>query len=76
MRNPFNLSTSEIISAKDLQNTKGGKRFLGTFTSSNWGSTEVQNFLSSGSVSCIGTNQTMKANLYVNSIGDTICIEW
>lgn len=64
------------INSAALSDIKGGKRFLGTFSASKWGSAEVKAFLSAGSVSCIQTNQQMKANLYVNANGDTICIEW
>jgi hypothetical protein len=69
-------ANTEVLTSGQLLNTKGGKRFLGTFSSYGWSSPVVQDFLRQGSVSCIGTNQTMKANLYQNSAGDTICVEW
>ena len=70
------LFNQNSIGATALANVKGGKRFLGVVSSSAWGSPEVQAFLRGGSVSCINTNQAMKANLYQNAKGDTICIEW
>jgi hypothetical protein len=76
MRNLI-LSASELLNLPAMSNTIGGKRtFLGTFSASSWGSSQVASFLSKGSVACIGTNQAMKANLYINAAGDTICIEW
>ncbi len=69
-------ANTEVLTLTQLSNTKGGKRFLGTFSSYGWSSPIVQDFLRQGSVSCIGTNQTMKANLYQNAAGDTICVEW
>jgi hypothetical protein len=65
-----------VLNGVEMSSTKGGKRFLGTFTSYGWSSPVVRDFLSKGSVACIGTNQQMKANLYQNSLGDTICVEW
>jgi glutamate racemase len=70
------LFNQNSISTAALTELKGGKRFLGTFKSYSWSSPIVQEFCRTGSVSCIGTNQTMKANLYQNAVGDTICIEW
>jgi hypothetical protein len=70
------IKNTEVLNLSQLASTTGGKRFLGTFTSYGWSSPVVQDFLRAGSVSCIGTNQTMKANLYQNSAGDTICVEW
>jgi hypothetical protein len=71
-----NLSNIHVLATQELNGAKGGKRFLGTFKSYSWSSPVVQDFLRAGSVACVGTNQTMKANLYQNSAGDTICVEW
>ncbi len=71
-----NLSNIHVLASQDLNATKGGKRFLGVFKSYSWSSPTVQQFLRAGSVACVGTNQAMKANLYQNSAGDTICVEW
>ncbi len=76
LTNLFQNQSNSILSPIATSEIKGGKRFLGTFSSSQWGSAAVNAFLSAGSVACIGTNQQMKANLYVNSKGDSICIEW
>ena len=70
------LFKQNSIGTGALSSVKGGKRFLGVFASYSWSSPVVQDFLRSGSVSCINTNQQMRANLYQNSNGDTICIEW
>lgn len=70
------FKNSELLNSQNLRSTSGGKRFLGTFTSYGWSSPVVQNFFRAGSVACIGTNQAMKANLYENAAGDTICVEW
>jgi hypothetical protein len=76
LTNLFQGQSNSILSPIATTEIKGGKRFLGTFSSSKWSSPEVKAFLSFGSVACIGTNQQMKANLYVNAKGDSICIEW
>jgi hypothetical protein len=76
MKSLFQIAASEALSPIQMTNSKGGKRFLGVFKSYGWSSAIVQDFLRQGSVACVGTNQQMKANLYQNSKGDTICVEW
>jgi hypothetical protein len=78
MKSLFQISnsTSSTLTPSQMASTQGGKRFLGVFTSYGWSSPVVQDFLRQGSVACVGTNQAMKANLYQNSAGDTICVEW
>ncbi len=70
------LFNQNSINPTTLETIKGGKRFLGVFKSYSWSSPVVQEFCRGGSVSCINTNGAMKANLYQNAKGDTICIEW